>query len=135
MREHWHPSIKIIDIIERSLDFIEKNSAPLEEIKSSLIRVNKKVSSLKLVLALLALKTLLAAAISWIDHTNQEINPEILKQLELSTFLHENAISKWYGPSKVLEYPPLHCYFYKGIGKALTYTTNNITHASVVNSD
>lgn len=28
MKEHWHPSIKIIDITERVQDFIKKNQVP-----------------------------------------------------------------------------------------------------------
>ncbi len=25
MREHWHPSIKVVDILERAVEFVSKN--------------------------------------------------------------------------------------------------------------
>ena len=34
MKEHWHPSIKLVDIAERTLKFIEKNLMPASEIHS-----------------------------------------------------------------------------------------------------
>jgi ubiquitin-protein ligase len=32
MKEHWHPSIKIQDVIEKSIDFSDKNACPISEI-------------------------------------------------------------------------------------------------------
>ena len=36
MKEHWHPSIKLVDIVERTIKFLEKNLMPAEEILNTL---------------------------------------------------------------------------------------------------
>ena len=54
MLEHWHPSIKIIDIVERSEIFLRKNVSPVYEVPGKLLKfVNAKSMSqtLKFIIA------------------------------------------------------------------------------------
>jgi hypothetical protein len=49
MKEHWHPSIKLGDIIEKTTIFIEKYMVPIEKVPGKIIkRVHGKDSLLKL---------------------------------------------------------------------------------------
>lgn len=38
MKEHWHPSIRLADIAEKSLTFCERSLMPADKIKSSFLR-------------------------------------------------------------------------------------------------
>jgi len=44
MREHWHPSIKLVDIAERTMQFVDRSLMPPEEVSGWLgKRVDKLV--------------------------------------------------------------------------------------------
>ena len=36
MKEHWHPSIKLADIAEKTVEFTKKNTIKLEDLKHHL---------------------------------------------------------------------------------------------------
>jgi hypothetical protein len=49
MKEHWHPSIKLGDIIEKSSNFVERYLVPIENVPGKIIkRVHGNESLIKL---------------------------------------------------------------------------------------
>lgn len=76
MKEHWHPSIRLVDIAEKSMAFCERSMMPVEQIQSSLIRrmqgivgrhesgAGRRDPILKLVIWILMIKLVLAVVLS-----------------------------------------------------------------------
>lgn len=39
MREYWHPSIKIVDIAEKSREYVKKHAIPIKKVPFMSIRM------------------------------------------------------------------------------------------------
>lgn len=57
MKEHWHPSIKLGDIIEKSSEFVERYLVPIDKVPGKVIkRVHGNDSLLKLFMTVFFVK-------------------------------------------------------------------------------
>ena len=83
MKEHWHPSIKLGDIIEKSSNFVERYLVPVEHVPGKIIkRVHGNDSLLKLFATVFFLKlsfalTHLLASSFFPSHSNTKMLDDI----------------------------------------------------------
>ena len=69
MKEHWHPSIKLGDIIEKSSNFVERYLVPVEHVPGKIIkRVHGNDSLLKLFATVFFLKLSFALIHLFAEH-------------------------------------------------------------------
>ena len=87
MREYWHPSIKIVDIAEKSIEFVKKNAIPFEKVPNRFARIvhgviNLDKPLLKLFQLVFLIKLLLIVAVTFYDAFTKQFNPAILGNLK-----------------------------------------------------
>lgn len=116
MKEHWHPSIKIVDIAERYIEFVTKNSVPIAEVPCLITKTNHKVQSLKLVmLGIMAVKLCLVLLLCFADYKSDHINNNIIGEISTIKVVSENKVVDWYQNQDSLNQPPLSGYIYIGL--------------------
>jgi hypothetical protein len=65
MKEHWHPSIKLVDISERYIEFILKHSVNINEVPSLVTKANHKLGSFKIMMMIImGIKLVLALGLT-----------------------------------------------------------------------
>jgi hypothetical protein len=73
MLEHWHPSIKIVDIAERAEEFIRKNVTRVTDVPGKLIKIvnGKSVTEIVKKIVLVKLVIGLVMMILMKDHESE----------------------------------------------------------------
>ena len=71
MKEHWHPSIKLLDIAEKSISYLNRNAVEMPHIPSILAKcshnlANSKSPLLKLIMGAFLMKIFLIASLSFL---------------------------------------------------------------------
>lgn len=119
MKEHWHPSIKLGDIIEKTSNFVERYMVPIDKVSGKIIkRVHGNDSLIKLFTTVFIIKLVFSIIQSFILKTiqsnkSQTILDEIYKlanQTVESTYLPTNS------DSVGSNLPPLHLYLTLALG-------------------
>ena len=82
MKEHWHPSIKIVDIAEKTLLFTQRNTIKIKLISNLLTKfshslVNLERPFLKLVGFVFLLRLLMVVYLTFFDALNKKLSSGI----------------------------------------------------------
>lgn len=78
MREHWHPSIKVVDIAEKAVEFVHKNTIEIEKVPHKLTRLVHGLLTLekplsKLFLVVFLFKLLMIVSLCFNDAISKEL--------------------------------------------------------------